>query len=209
MQDPNEDTEWNDILRKHKIIPEKPKEITVNEIYDLMVEDKRQMEATKHEDMDLDELEEMLMDDRVLEEYRNQRIKELADETQRNQFGEIFEVNKLEYGKHVTETSKSVTVIVHLYEPSKPECKLTTRHLQTLAQRYKNVKFVNIVGDKCIENYPSRNMPTILVYKNGDVFHQLVGIANLGGMSMRVEDLENYLIRTKVLEKINDSDDES
>ncbi|PVU86102.1 hypothetical protein BB559_006672, partial [Furculomyces boomerangus] len=64
MQDPNEDTEWNDILRKHKIIPEKPKEITVNEIYDLMVEDKRQMEATKHEDMDLDELEEMLMDDR-------------------------------------------------------------------------------------------------------------------------------------------------
>ena len=28
MQDPNEDTEWNDILRAKGIIPEKPKKVT-------------------------------------------------------------------------------------------------------------------------------------------------------------------------------------
>lgn len=31
MQDPNEDTEWNDILRAKGIIPEKPKEKEINE----------------------------------------------------------------------------------------------------------------------------------------------------------------------------------
>ena len=31
MQDPNQDTEWNDILRAKGIIPEKPKEAEVTE----------------------------------------------------------------------------------------------------------------------------------------------------------------------------------
>ena len=31
MQDPNEDTEWNDVLRAKGIIPEKPKENEVTE----------------------------------------------------------------------------------------------------------------------------------------------------------------------------------
>ena len=31
MQDPNEDTEWNDILRAKGIIPEKPKENEIQE----------------------------------------------------------------------------------------------------------------------------------------------------------------------------------
>ena len=31
MQDPNEDTEWNDVLRAKGIIPQKPKEAEVTE----------------------------------------------------------------------------------------------------------------------------------------------------------------------------------
>ena len=31
MQDPNEDTEWNDVLRAKGIIPDKPKEKEVSE----------------------------------------------------------------------------------------------------------------------------------------------------------------------------------
>ena len=31
MQDPNEDTEWNDVLRAKGIIPDKPKEAEINE----------------------------------------------------------------------------------------------------------------------------------------------------------------------------------
>ena len=44
-QDQNEDTEWNDALRRHNIIPQKEKEITEEDIVDLLektVEEKTQ-----------------------------------------------------------------------------------------------------------------------------------------------------------------------
>ena len=36
MQDPNQDTEWNDVLRQKGIIPEKEKEITEEQIIDIV-----------------------------------------------------------------------------------------------------------------------------------------------------------------------------
>lgn len=38
MQDPNEDTEWNDILREKGIIPQKEKEITEEQIVSILEE---------------------------------------------------------------------------------------------------------------------------------------------------------------------------
>ncbi|OMJ12507.1 Viral IAP-associated factor-like protein [Smittium culicis] len=64
MQDPNEDTEWNDILRKHKIIPEKEKEISSNEVYDLLVEQRDKLEQeTKFDGLSDDEIEDLLMNE--------------------------------------------------------------------------------------------------------------------------------------------------
>ncbi|PVU85768.1 hypothetical protein BB560_006913, partial [Smittium megazygosporum] len=68
MDNPNEDTEWNDILRKHGILPEKPKVITLNEVYDSMAEEKKRIEEEeKYADKELDELEDLLADDSVFE----------------------------------------------------------------------------------------------------------------------------------------------
>lgn len=36
MQDPNEDTEWNDILRSKGIIPQKEKEVTEDQIVSML-----------------------------------------------------------------------------------------------------------------------------------------------------------------------------
>lgn len=76
MQNPNEDTEWNDALRRHGILPEKPKEkeITEDDIVN-MVENtiKDRFKETKAiEDMSLEELEEMEdeEDERILLQYR-------------------------------------------------------------------------------------------------------------------------------------------
>ena len=43
-QDQNEDTEWNDALRRHNIIPQKEKELTEEDIID-MVENTVQSKA--------------------------------------------------------------------------------------------------------------------------------------------------------------------
>lgn len=39
----------------------------------------------------------------------------------------------------------------------------------------------------CIEGYPERNCPTILVYKNEDIVRQIVTLAELGGTGTRLE----------------------
>jgi hypothetical protein len=53
-------------------------------------------------------------------------------------------------------------------------------HLTTLAAKYKATKFVKIVGDHCIPDYPDKNLPTLLIYGNGDLQQQLVGLSKLG-----------------------------
>jgi hypothetical protein len=70
---------------------------------------------------------------------------------------------------------------------SLPICKLMGAHLATVAARNKSTKFVKIIGDQCIPNYPDRNLPTLLIYGDGDVKGQLVGAAQLGGLNMKPE----------------------
>lgn len=77
MQNPNEDTEWNDALRRHGILPQKEGEVTEDQLI-TMVEETVQRKTTglnvvkAYEDMTLDELEELEdeEDERVLLQYR-------------------------------------------------------------------------------------------------------------------------------------------
>src|SRR5277367_6012589 len=48
------------------------------------------------------------------------------------------------------------------------------------------LKILKIPGDQCIEGYPDRLMPTILVYGPNEYRGQVVGLAELGGNNTRV-----------------------
>jgi hypothetical protein len=65
--------------------------------------------------------------------------------------------------------------------------------LERLAGIYKATKFVKIVADMCIPNYPDRNVPTLLIYGQGDLKQQIVGLSRFGGKSANVENLEIVL----------------
>ena len=47
MQNPNEDTEWNDVLRAKGIIPEKEKEINEDDIISMMEKTIKQKSGSK------------------------------------------------------------------------------------------------------------------------------------------------------------------
>ena len=72
MQNPNEDTQWNDALRKHGILPEA--EVTEEDLVDMVEQTvKAKTSVVKdYEDMTLDELDaiEDEEDERVLLQYR-------------------------------------------------------------------------------------------------------------------------------------------
>lgn len=48
----------------------------------------------------------------------------------------------------------------------KPECQLLNQGMDVLAAKFKAVKFVKIVGSQCIPNFPDKNCPTLLIYRN-------------------------------------------
>ncbi|CAI2163308.1 4965_t:CDS:2 [Funneliformis geosporum] len=194
MEDPNADTEWNDILRSRGILP--PKEgPTEEEIFEEMDKVIREKQEKHLEDKTLDELDELEdeEDDRILMEYRQKRMAEIKAEASYEKFGQVIQISKPDFIKEVTEASQEVWVIVHLFKEPIPECKLMNRHLATLAEKYKAVKFVKIIGDQCIPNYPDRNLPTLLVYGYGDIKEQLVGISQLGGMNVTLQGISLFV----------------
>ncbi|KAI8064603.1 thioredoxin-like protein [Gongronella butleri] len=213
MDDPNADTEWNDILRARGILPPKD-EKSVDEIEDWFAETlKAKQDAEKSLDnKTLDELDELEdeEDDRIIEEYRRKRLQEMHASAAKEKYGDVTQISKPDFVKEVSEASKDCYVVVHLYQDSIPMCKLMNQHLADLAREFKATKFVKIVADQCIPNYPDRNVPTLLVYGNGDIKANLVGAIQFGGMNMTKSSLRAILAHHGALpaEKVVDPEQE-
>ncbi|KXN71119.1 thioredoxin-like protein [Conidiobolus coronatus NRRL 28638] len=202
---PNEDTEWNDILRDKGILPPKgPSDLEILEqAIEEAVEAKAAQESSRFEGLDLDELDELedLEDDRILLAYRQQRIAEMQAEALRSKFGEVYHISKPDFVKEVTEASKENAVIVHLYKDSYEACTLLNEYLNNLAKKYKFIKICKIISDMCIENYPDKNVPTLIIYNNGEPVQQLAGLrlAN-GDLKLKEKDIEKILSGLKIID---------
>nr|CAH7728707.1 unnamed protein product [Callosobruchus chinensis] len=122
MQDPNEDTEWNDILRKKGILPPKPKEKEISEeqIISMLEEtiEKKTAEGKHLADLNLEELDELedSEDEAVLEEYRRKRIAEIKALAQGQKFGTVGEISAQDYVKEVNKAGEGIWVVLHLYK---------------------------------------------------------------------------------------------
>ncbi|ORX85206.1 thioredoxin-like protein [Anaeromyces robustus] len=167
MINPNEDTEWNDILRAHGVLP--PKEPEPEEI------DPNDLLPTREEILEqstLDELDELLEDDdrRVLEKYRQKRIAEMQALARKEKYGSLITIDETNFVEEVTEASKECAVVVYMCRDSVPQCRIVTEHMKKLAERFKATKFVKYD----MKAYPDRNFPTLLIYQDGQLKDQLV-----------------------------------
>jgi hypothetical protein len=129
-------------------------------------------------------------------------------------YGSIVQISKPDYAAQVTDASKDCYVVVHLFQET-PGCHLVNAILARLAAKYKSTKFCKIIADLCIPNYPDKNVPTLLIYGEGDLRKQIVGMSTYGGLSATVESLESALMMTGALrvktvgyKEDEDSDDE-
>lgn len=117
------------------------------------------------------------------------RLAQLSTTSQKSVHGRVYPLQKPDYARDVTAGSKDATVLVFLSSgsSSNTESRLLAELWRRAAEKYADVKFCQIRGDMCIEGYPERNCPTILVYKNEDIVKQIVTLAELGGTSTRLE----------------------
>ncbi|XP_022192114.2 viral IAP-associated factor homolog isoform X2 [Nilaparvata lugens] len=194
MQNPNEDTEWNDILRSKGIIPPKEKELTEDDVVNIVESTikEKQSNGKQLEDCSLDELDELEdeEDERVLLELRERRLAELRAEAAKAKYREVREISAVDYVDEVNKAGQGVWVILHLYKQGIPLCALINQHLNELAQKFPATKFLKSVSTTCIPNYPDRNLPTIFVYFEGELKIQFVGPLEFRGPNLSVDDLE-------------------
>ncbi|KAK0053851.1 phosducin-like protein 3 [Biomphalaria pfeifferi] len=208
MQNPIEDTEWNDALRRHNIIPqkEKEKELTEEDIVNLLeqtVEAKQQGKGLN--ELTLDELNEREDDideeeERIFEEYRRQRLAEMKKAHTNARYGEVVEISKADYVSQVNNAGEGVWVVLHIYKDGIPICKLVNNFLINLARKFPQTKFLRSISSVCIPNYPDKNLPTVFVYFEGDLKKQWIGPFAFGGMNLKQNELEWMLAQAGAIQ---------
>ena len=216
IDNPNADTEWNDILRKHGIIPEKPKDPEPI-IQEALLEAHQRAYENRLEDKDLDELAalEEEEDEEFLERYRLQRMAEINALAKASKFGSVYPLQKVDFTKEVTEASNEAYVFVFLSSSTdgNVESRVLGEIWRELAQKYGDVKFCQIRANMCIEGYPEKNCPTVLIYRNGDIMRQIVTLAELGGVRTKVEDMEKVIVQVGAVKegdsRLRSKDDEA
>ncbi|CAN7996150.1 unnamed protein product, partial [Ixodes hexagonus] len=198
-QNPNEDTQWNDVLRQKGIIPPKKedteKAFTEDEIVNIVestVHEKLNGAQKAIEDLSLEELDELEdeEDERFLLQYRQKRLADIQATLQKSRYGDVREISADDYVEQVNKAGEGVWVVLHLYQPGVPYCALINQHLNQLAPKFRTTKFLKSVSTNCIPNYPDRNLPTIFVYKDGQLHKQFVGPNTFGGMKLKLDELE-------------------
>ncbi|WWD09759.1 hypothetical protein V865_007887 [Kwoniella europaea PYCC6329] len=232
MVNPNEDTEFNDALRAHGILPPKPPSRSPSpDIPHITHTDAvRAIAATADTDQLVTLLENENLDsddERMFEDYRRKRMMEMKKQEKKGRFGSLEPLAREDFVKEVTEGSKispdgtqeeeeddederggkqrgglkGTGVVVFLYKDSVPLSQHLRPLLQQLAAAHPSTKFLSIPAGLCIPNYPDKNVPTLLIYRNGEISGNVIAGMGLKGMKTTVRDLEGLLLYYKALEK--------
>jgi hypothetical protein len=99
-------------------------------------------------------------------------------------YNQVYHLQKPDYSRDVTEESKKAFVVVLLTSSTgtNTESRILIAVWTEMATKFGDIKFCQMRADLCIEGYPDRNTPTILVYKDGDIKQQIVTLSQLNGV---------------------------
>lgn len=121
---------------------------------------------------------------------RNKRLAELSTHQKTSIYNAVYPLQKPDYAREVTDTSHQSFVLVHLASSQgsgNVESRILSELWRQLAARFGDIKFCEIRADLCVEGYPEKNTPTILIYRDGEIRRQFVTLRELGGVRTRVE----------------------
>lgn len=202
---PNEDTEFNDALRKHGILPPRPKTpSSPSPPPSPSLEDR----LDDLDDAELLELEEEAKNDeteRCIREYYEQRLKEQKRQASRARFGRVYPIGRDDYTREVTDASelgdeekRGTGVVCFLYKDGIPRSDRAFHQVNMLAHKHPCTKFVSIVGDKCIENLPDVRLPMFIIYRQGEIKNQIISWG--ADRERSLEELEAMLMMSSAID---------
>jgi hypothetical protein len=169
-------------------------------IEEAILEGRRLAHENRLEGKDVDELDDLEdeEDEAFLEKYRQMRMAELNSLQKKSVHGSVYPLTKPEYQREVTDASSKGPVFVHLTASmgTNVESRVLSELWRQAAKEYGDIKFCEMRANQAIENYPERNCPTILVYKNGDIIKQIVTLATIGGVRTNMMKIDDILVET-------------
>lgn len=147
-------------------------------------------------------------DEDYLKDYRSKRLAELkiGDATRMNnsegkfKFGSVLSISRPDWPKEVNEASMDGQwVVINLTSDSVWESRIVEEAVRKLAKKFSDIKFVSIRSTSAIERWPESNLPTIFLYRDGSMQHQLIGLDALGGYGVNEDRIEYRLAKVGVL----------
>ncbi|KAL0109286.1 hypothetical protein PUN28_014404 [Cardiocondyla obscurior] len=147
------------------------------------------------------ELADLLTDEFLLE-YQKQRMKEMFAKTKKLHFGKVIDLeNTDQFLQAIDEEDKSVIVVLHIYEDNAAGCEAMNGCLISLAEEYPHVKFCRILGSIAglSKQFKKYGVPTLLIYRNGQVIGNFVHITDQLGVDFYSSDVETFLTEHGIL----------
>ncbi|KAM3288792.1 hypothetical protein P3S67_022222 [Capsicum chacoense] len=108
------------------------------------------------------------------------RIAEMREVAKIVRFGSVTPISGADFVVEVSQAPEDLWVVVLLYKDGYSDCQILMQCLDELATKYPATKFVKIISTDCIQNYPDCNLPTVLVYHNGALKSNYVGVRCFG-----------------------------
>lgn len=153
--------------------------------YDAANDNAREEKRTQKAIEDGDEIDEGDDDDHELRNIRETRLKQIK-RSQQNKLenlgkghGQYREIVQDEFIKEVTSSDRT---IVHFYHRDFPKCEIMHMHLQKLAKRHIEAKFVKIDAEKTmffVNKLMIRSMPTVCLFFDGVCKDKIIGFDGL------------------------------
>lgn len=158
--------------------------------------------STLDEDAEDPELADLLSD-QILLEFAQKRMQELLSQTApERKFGKVFHLrNGDEYLDAIDKELKTVIVILHVYEDSKPSCRTMNACLDELSQYYPCVKFCKMSASAAglSHSFKVEGVPALLVYKAGDLIGNFIQLRDEFGVDFTANDVENFLVEKGIV----------
>ena len=152
-------------------------------------------------DMELEYLDNLKDDD--LEELRRKRLEEMKENHQRaaklRSQGHGSYTELLSEKDFFEQSRMSKHVVCHFYRPSTWRCQIVDKHLQALAEKHLECRFLKINIEKSpylAEKLRILMLPTIMLINEGRTEHSIIGFDEMGGIDdFETEALEEVLSR--------------
>ena len=142
------------------------------------IEKENRLQAAIDNDEDDDGDEEL----KKLREARLKELKKQRNETLENLGKGHGSYREIVQDQFLTEVTSSYRVVCHFYHRDFQRCTIIDHHLQKLAQRHVETKFIKINAEKApffVEKLIIRTMPTVVIFFDGVAADKIVGFEGL------------------------------